>query len=207
MTDDASTTAQDFQALCRQAGQRAARWQRAPAAPVERPPHRRLLIGALAAGACGLAVAAMATLATQLGGDPTQTPAPHAQVTSAPAAADRPGPIHWQGDELAMALDAVPLPQAAAWLAQATRSSVTGIELLKPLPVTLHHRGRDVNAAWRLLLQGQPAVALSCGATACHVWIGSEAPAAGPASTAPPRAHAGPGEEPDKTESQPDGSC
>lgn len=220
MTEDSSTAAQDLQALCRQAGRRAADWQPASsersAAQLERSPRRGLLKWALVGGSCALA---LGVLAAQLQGEATTTGTPHAAALAmqqqaapaTPAALEADAPVRWLGDELFMDLEAVPLAQAAQWLAAATRSTVAGLESLQPVNVTLHFRGRDTAAAWRQLLQGHAAVALACDASDCRVWISSEAPAAAatptlPHSDARPRpTPAGPA--PDESESQPDGSC
>jgi len=217
MTEDPSTTARDLQALCRQAGRRAADWQPAVSAPctaqLERSPRRGLLKWALVGGSCALA---LGVLAAQLQGEATttRTPQPAALATpqqAAQATQEADAPVRWLGDELFMDLEAVPLAQAAQWLAAATRSTVAGLESLQPVSVTLHFRGRDTAAAWRQLLQGHAAVALACDASDCRVWISSEAPAA-PATPTQPHTNAQPratpaGLAPGESESQPDGSC
>jgi hypothetical protein len=213
MSEQAPSTPPALHALCQQAGRRAAQWSTPAAETSARGP---LLKWALVTGAGGLALAVLAAqfeatpppAAARTGAEAAAPAAPQPQAAGGPA-----DPVHWQGDELVMAFDGMPLQQAVAWLAQATHSHVSGTEVLEPVPVTLQHRGRDLPAAWRLLLQGHAAVALSCGAPPCRVWLSraAEAPgaAAGPAAprtTSPPGA--GPADTaPGEIESQPGGSC
>lgn len=223
MTEDSRRNTPDFSALCQQANARAADWQSAtdpegPAAPAafaDRTRRSPLLKWGLVAGSCGLA---MAVLAARLDQPPPPThaaaqsgPTPQALPQSAPF--DAADPIRWQGDELTIDLESVPLLQAVTWLAQATHSTVSGSEWLTPTQVSLHFRGRDVNAAWRQLLEGQAGVALACDAQACWVWIGGQADAPSTATrpATPPTAAqpaAGPADAaPSENESQPGGSC
>lgn len=205
---------------------RAAHDRHAPrkqASPAEAPQAGGWLVSALAAGCVIVAVAA-AVAAMQFGHLPMPAGAAAPAATGARPSAASPatpiaaasrlaGPIRWSGNELLMDLDAVPLPQAVAWLAQASGSTVTGADTLAPTPVTLQFRGRDISAAWRQLLRSHPAAALSCGASACRVWIADSASPQGPAAvsfkaqTDAPRDTRPADTSPEEIESQPGGSC
>lgn len=192
------------------------------------PRQRGGLESALAVGLVIIALAA-AMAAMHLGGlpkpadAPAQAPAgrhpsladarPALQGGTAPGVGQSLQPIHWDGRALTMNLHAVPLPQAIEGLAHATGSTVTGAESLAPASVTMRFRSHDLNAAWRQLLHGHAAVALSCTSSACRVWIGSEAATPNPAaSSRKARADAPPDTRPvdmapGEIESQPGGSC
>jgi hypothetical protein len=124
-------------------------------------------------------------------------------------------PVQWQGKELLIAFDQIPLAQAIMLLATATNTSVNGVELLlAPVSVTVHLRSADARAAWERLLRGRAVYSMSCSASTCKVWITSEVSA--PTATAAQDAEQTPpstGREPpagvtrEELESQPDGSC
>jgi hypothetical protein len=232
MKADDSQIPQGLRALCRQAGKQAAGWHAgtgggAKPAPMATPPGRLrrqpLLKIALVGGSSLLA---LAVLAAQLRSatPPVGTPAlvstaaaPQAAPLALPAqdAAGLIEPVRWQGSELLIDIDELPLPQAVDLLARATRTTVTGTELLrKPVPVTLHARFSDAKAAWQQLLQSRAGFSISCGASACQIWIGGEiaAPAVaatpGAERTAPAAAATPEDKAREELEiSQPGGSC
>ncbi len=231
-----------LQALCDQAGAQAA----GAAAPIRRPAAGTFAttfaggpktMAGLACGLVALGVWAAHWLANPGNrGDPGPVPASPAAAamralpswptlaglapgtSNTTAAAGPLAPVHWQGPLLVMQLQQLPLAQAVAQLAQATQSTVSGLDLLRqPGVMTIDWRGRDIGAAWQYLLQGRASFSVSCasasggGGGGCHVWINSErlraSAAAGPTGpeSGPQQTRAG--HEPAEIESQPDGSC
>ena len=183
------------------------------------PWHRRpLLTFGLVGGSglIGLAVAAQFhgpaapadAAAPVVAAEPTQTaPLPTA---AGPSAAAR-----WQGEQLSVDFDEVPLQQAITWLAQATHTTVTGAEWLQQsVPVTLHLRVGDIVIAWQQLLQRSAHFSITCSAAKCPVWITGAiaAPAPTPMPAVMPAGRAAPDSPADKASeelemSQPGGSC
>lgn len=235
MNHDDPQRRQALRALCEVAGRSAAGWDVGPGphdavarADAGAAPRRGRLVRAALTGAAGLL--ALAVVAAQLGGGtppddaPALAGAPRQAAPVPPpgpvaAAADVPVPVRWQGDELRVDLDQVPLQQAVGLLAGATGSVPTGVELLQTTaPVTMHMRFGDALSAWRHLLHDRARFAIDCGASGCRVRIDGEATAASDGSSgsdaAPRAAAARPGTDEvpagkahNATESQPDGSC
>jgi hypothetical protein len=217
-------------ALCQQAGEDAARWQAgatrgsasARRAARAAPPRRRLLKFGLVTGLSLLTLAVVAAqfrsvpaaarsqVATRALPPPVLDPQP-----STVAAASTVEPVRWHGSELLMDLDEVPLPQAVALLARATRTTVSGMELLRlPAPVTLHSVFVSAEAAWQQLLRSRAGFSITCAAAACRLWIAGES--AAPAAAALPSAEKTRSVKPRTPEeqaaeeleqSQPGGSC
>jgi hypothetical protein len=227
MNQEPSDTAQGLTALCRQAGEQAAAWYagsgpRAAAsesADPGRTPRKRLRTVAVTGG---LSLCALFALATQFRTEPVLTSAAvHAAVPPSPHAAALPLPLAspeapiepagWQGSELVLGFDALPLPQAVAWLAHATHATVTGAGLLqKPVAVTLHLRSSDALVAWQRLLQDHAQFNVDCNAAGCRVRITGEigAAAVGTERSATERDKAPESAVDTELErSQPDGSC
>ncbi len=221
-----------LQALCDQAGAQAAGGAPAFQRPETTAAWGPKTLAALAFGLVGLGVLAAHWLAA-----PDEAPAAMAatppralpalptlmpETAAGPAhavAAEGLASVHWQGPLLVMQLQQLPLAQAVAQLAVATRSTVAGADQLRqPVAMTIDWRGRDIAAAWHYLLQGRAGFSVSCGGnggneggSACHVWITSErsVPGATAGLGGPDvRPHQTPaGHEPAEIESQPDGSC
>jgi hypothetical protein len=181
-----------------------------------KPLRRRMLIG-------GVGLLALVGVGAQLrhDGAAPATPAATAAVAAA-AVAQQPAPgftepesqVLWRAGELVVTFDEVPLPQAVALLAQATRTSVSGMALLrKPVSVTLHRRFADLGLAWQALLAGHAGFSIACGAGHCQVAITGETassvppPRAGIADPATDGAAAPTGPGAEERLSQPDGAC
>lgn len=218
MQEDPSRSAQSLSALCEQAGRLAVGMDAyargaAPCASARRPWLKAALAG-------GANLIALVVVAAQLRDEPAaadDVPAAVASLPPAAAAAPLPavaaGPaeaVRWQGDELQVDFDAVPLPQAVAQLARATRTTVSGTQWLRSsTPVTLHLRSIEARAAWRQLLQGRARYSLSCGASGCGVWIAGELAEPSTAAAGGDRRSdaATTPEEAELEQSQPGGSC
>lgn len=223
MREDHSTTPQGLRVLCQEAGKQAASW--APdagqggttAASATQWPWK----AGLMSGCCLLA---LVVIAAPHFGEPdgkASTPEPvrpraAAALAQVPSTGTSPAePARWQGNELVIDFDQVPLAQAIVLLSGATGTVVSGSDLLKaPVLVTRHLRTGDVSAAWQHLLHRHATFSMSCSASSCQVWINSEI-AASSATAAPSQEDALPGTEREprsgvtreEMESQPDGSC
>lgn len=206
--------------LCQEAGNQAASWQAGAATAAAAPTPWRWKVG-LASG-CGLiALAVIAAPPFFEPGRAVSVPAPippQAAATSAFASVVSTSPaepIRWEGEELVIDVERMPIAKAIPLLARATSTLVNGSDLLTaPVLVTLHLRTRDVNAAWHHLLHGHASFSTSCSASACQVWINGEF-AASTATAAPDHENAAAASERERSsrerreelESQPDGSC
>jgi hypothetical protein len=123
--------------------------------------------------------------------------------------------IRWEGRELVVVLDQMPLAQAIAQLSAATGAVVSGSHLLQAsVHVTLHLRTHDVNVAWQRLLDRVATFSMSCAASNCQVWIRGEI--SQPITPADPRMEGATlesereqrrGVTSEELASQPDGSC
>ncbi len=174
---------------------------------------KALLLGAVPVLALGaLAVHWRAgPVAVALARVPPVTPvAPAMAVPKENAHVERQPIIRWDGNELIVELDEMPLPRAIELLAQATHTTVASVQLLQSrAPLTLRGRFGDVPAAWARLLEGRAGHSLSCSAGACRLWLISETPVAtrpaGTSAAAPedaPRTAT-----PEEEASQPGGAC
>jgi hypothetical protein len=219
MRQDRNTPPLALDTLCREAGRQAQGW-----GPLEldSPPawrSRRVAV----VGCCLLAVVvALASFVLEPedeapGREDPALPALGSVLAFSATAGDvATAPARWEGDELVVDFEQVPLAQAVSLLAIATGTQVHGADQLKaPAFVTLHLRTREVPAAWQQLLQRHAAFSMSCSESSnCQVWVRSEAAgptAAGAADRIDASAgddRAGPaGASRDDMESQPDGSC
>jgi len=213
-------TPQALNLLCQEAGKQAASWQGGVAEAAAAATPWQLKVG-LVSG-CGLL--ALVVIAAPIFFEPSRIvsmPDPRppqaapALALASFAPASPPEPTRWEGNELVIDFDRMPLAKAIPLLARATSTLVNGSHLLTaPALVTLHLRTRDVKAAWHRLLHGHASFSTSCSASACQVWINSEI-AASTATVAPDHENAPPGNEREQIsddrreelESQPDGSC
>jgi hypothetical protein len=213
-------TPQALDLLCQEAGHQAASWQAGAATAAAEPTPWRSTV--VLASVCS--VLALAVIAAPLVFEPVNAVSVPAPVTSQAAATSELAavvstspaePIRWEGGELVIDVDRMPLATAIPLLAGATSTPVSGAHLLtSPVYVTLHLRTRDVNAAWHHLLHGHASFSTSCSASACQVWINSEVAAS--AATAAPVHDNAPlanerepmsRERREELDSQPDGSC
>ena len=168
MREDHSTNPQGLSVLCQEAGKQAASWAPdaaqggiAAASPAQWPWKVGLL-----STCCLLALVVIA--APHFGERAGTVPKPaRAQAAAALALVPSTGtslaePARWQGNELLIDFDEVPLAQAIVLLSGATSTVVNGSDLLKaPVLVTLHLRTGDVSAAWRHLLHGHATSSMS----------------------------------------------
>ncbi len=170
----------------------------------------------------GMSLLALVAVATQFRGEPAFTGVPVPAATPIPAQTSTSSllpsstgvpaeAVGWQGSELVMGFDSVPLPQAIAWLAHATHATVAGVHLLhKPVAVTLHLRSSDAGVAWRRLLQDHAQFSVDCSAPGCQVRITGEigAVSAGTERSLPDGSGAPESAvDTELEQSQPDGSC
>jgi hypothetical protein len=206
--------------LCKEAGRQAASWQTEVSTAAADPTPWLSTVG-LASVSSLLALAVIAAPLLFEPGSAVSVPAPtpsQAVATSAftsVAPTSPADPIRWEGGELVIDVERMPIATAIPLLARATSTPVSGAHLLTaPVLVTLHLRTRDVNAAWHHLLHGHATFSTSCSASACQVWINSEV--AGSTATAAPLHENAPlanerepmsRERREELESQPDGSC
>jgi hypothetical protein len=214
-------TPQALDLLCREAGKQAAGWapvatQSGPAAAVMAPTPWQFKV----ALASGLGLLALVVIAAPLFLEHGRT-APLPEAVSRPtapalavasfAAISPPEPARWEGRDLVIDFDQMPLATAIPLLARATGTLVSGAQLLRePVLVTVYLRTADVKAAWYHLLHGHASFSTSCSVSGCQVWINSavapSVPTAAPtAEGAQPQPRSGVTSE--ENESQPDGAC
>jgi len=225
MNNGDSEGAQGLRALCQLAGDQATGWRAdatgAHAATSAALRRKRLLNVALVGGP---GLLALAVAAAQFGGEPASVRAELPESAAMPplaaplplaepAADDAAAPVRWQGDQLVIDFEQMPLPQAVRLLSDATRTAVTGADVLPQTAlVSLRLRTASVMFAWQRLLPGHAEFGITC-APDCHVRITSPVPA--PAASAAPEAEgtqsgvpaAAEGKTAEELESQPGGSC
>jgi len=97
--------------------------------------------------------------------------APRAATALTPSVAG--GTVRREGDAIVIALHDMPLAEAIAELAAATRTAVIGQP--SDTRISLEWRGRDRSAAWLALLAGESGYALACDlpetTTSCRLWL------------------------------------
>ena len=214
-------TTQTLRSLCHDAAKQAQSWH-ASTGSEGLPARGKRSASSLRAQVAVALVTSIAVASVVLGGPeapetpmrlPDGTP-PEEQVPreSAPlqhATAERAmrdATVRWDGEELVIAFELLPMEEAIRALSRATGASTTGAGLLgAAMPITMRMRTRDVTAAWHDLLQSRASYTLSCSGPSCQVWINGASRDAAPSPNEPREQPAGVSRE--ELESQPDGSC